>query len=332
MTPIYELSLANKKIHNRLERLEIQDFAENRGDTLTIRINGRGLAKPRVGIPISIKIGYKETTNWDAGTFIIQEVEREEDAEADGIPNLLTLRGISQPQGGDGQPKVQTTKAERVWQDKDFDEVTSEIITSIGLKPQIDPDVGKVDGIKVKLPPIIQRSETDAQILDRLARERNAFVKYHNDQVIIQKYDSAPIKEISIARNQIVRYHFVETQRPDIDKVVAKYTDIKNGKTLRTTAGRGSESIVLPKTYPDKETAQQAANARLSAFLRDVQTITITLPTQPGMFAEKIINLTGFDDAEINQKYNTRAVITRLDYRGLRSKLYLESIPKPMPT
>ena len=323
MTPIYELSLANSIIHDRLEKLEIQDFAENRGDTLMLRINGRGLAKPRVGVPISIKLGYAETFTWDAGTFIVQEVQREEDAEAEGMPNILTLRGISQPQGGEGMPKVQVTKAERVWQDKDFDEITSEIIKEIGLQPKIDPALKAIP-----MPVTHQRDESDAQILDRLASEKNAFVKYSDKEVIIQTYDAEPIKGLTIDYADIVNYDFIETQRPDVEKVTAKYTNVKKGKTERVSVGRGTESYILPKTYPDEITAMQAAKARLYKFLREVQTCIITTPTQPGMFAEKIIELTGFEDADMNQKYNTRAVLTRFNYKGLRSTLRLQSIPK----
>lgn len=322
MTPIYELSLANNIIQDRLERLEIKDLAENRGDTLTIKINGKGVAKPQLGVPISIKIGYAETTIWDAGTFIVQEVEREEDAAAEGQANILTLRGISQPQGGIA--KVQTTYTERVWEDnQNFNQIVSDIIQTAGLTPKIH------DSLKmIAMPTTVQRNESDARLLDRLASERNAFVKYHDNEVIIQPYDAEEIGSITIQRNEITSYHFIETQRMNIDKVVTKYIDIEKGKTIPVSAGTGQESIVISTTYPDKETATQVAEARLKKYQRSIQTVTISLPTQAGMFAEKIIELTGFDDAEINQKYIARAVITRLNRKGLRSILLLESIPK----
>ena len=321
MTPIYELSLGNDAIQNRLEKLEIKDFAESRGDTLSIKLNGKGIQKPRLGVDISIKIGYAETNIWDAGTFIVQEVGRTEDARRRGRANVLTIRGISQPQGEDASASLQTTSKERIFQDKTFDDVATEIITSIGLTPKIDSSLRNL-----MIPVTLQRNETDAELLDRLAQERDAFVKYHDKQVIIQPYDAEPIGQITLNRSQITGYHFLETQYSSIGKVTAKYTDMAAGKTKRYTAGTG-RGTVIDTTFPDQLTAEHAAKAKLKMYQRAVQTVTVQLPTQPGMFAEKTIELTGFDDAELNQKYNTRAVCTTLDRRGLRSILQLESIP-----
>ena len=330
MTPIYELSLGNDTIQNRLEKLEIKDFAESRGDTLSIKLNGKGIQKPRLGVDISIKIGYAETNIWDAGTFIVQEVGRSEDARRRGRANVLTIRGISQPQGEDASASLQTTSKERIFQDKTFEDVLSEIIKDLGYTPRIHPSLKNVP-----IPTTLQRNESDASFLDRLATERNAFVKYHiepgNEVILILPFEVQPkalqpIPNVTLNRTDITSYFFQETQHHNIGAVTAKYIDLDTGRTERYKAGSG-RSIILPDTYPTENSAELAAESALNSHHRLIQTLTVQLPTQPNLLAEQIIELTGFDDAELNQKYNTRAVCTTLDRRGLRSILQLESIP-----
>ena len=57
MTPIYQFSIGNDAIQGRLEKFVIQDVAMSHGDTLLIKINGEGLAKPSIGVVMNIKIG-----------------------------------------------------------------------------------------------------------------------------------------------------------------------------------------------------------------------------------------------------------------------------------
>lgn len=347
MTPIYELSIGNDLIQNRLEYLEITDLAEGRGDTVEISINGQGVAKPRLGVPLSVKIGYTETGTWDGGIYIIQEIQRSKNAKGKRRrkPNILQLRGISQPQGRDAIAALQTTHRERSWQGKNFYDIVSEIVEDVGLKVDVD------DSLKtIEMPYTTQRNISDAGLLSELARERNAFVKFRDDEVLIQSYDSGKIEDITIRPEEISGFHYQEEQYHNITAVSAKYIDLSVGETKRVyaeaplsvqsitqgidqisglvTAGTGEpmNTHVLDTTYPDELTAKNAAESKLKFFQRLVQTVVLSMPTVPGLFAEKVVELEGFEDAEVNQRYVCRAVITRLDHRGLESVLHLESI------
>lgn len=318
MTPSYRLSISDQPIHERLESLTITDYAGSQADTLLLCLNGEGLKKPSLDVEISIEIGYAETTTWDAGTFIVQEIRRIVDAEHG---NRLKIKGISMPQGPG--KALQTTGEERTWQDKTFGDIASDIINGAGLTPKIDSALAGI-----KMPTITQRNYSDAALLHALAKERNAFVKYHGDTVIVMPYDSGELGTITITQQQITRCTFLEEQRDSIKKVTAKYLDINTGKTEKVTAGSGrGGSLILDYQFPDEATATQAAEARLKAAQRNVQVLSVQLPTLPGLFAEKTIKLTDFDDAELNQSYTARAVTTTLDQNGLQSRLSLQSIP-----
>lgn len=344
MTPIYTLSVGDSIIQNRLEHLEIRDYAEQRGDTIEITINGQGVAKPTLGVPISVEIGFAETDTWDGGTFIVQEIERSKNTKGKRRrrPNLLTIRGISQPQGDQAIAALQTTHKERSWQAKTFYDIVSEIVEDVGLKADVD------DALKdIEMPYTTQRNISDAALLSMLAKERNAFVKFHDDEVIVRLFDSGALESLTVRPEEVSGYHYQEEQYHDIKNVTAKYMDLQGGQTKHMTAsstrsltqrllsregsvtvgaGTGTDTHVLDDTYPDELTARNAAEAKLKALQRITETVIINMPTVPGLFAEKIIELEGFEDAELNQRYVCRAVLTRLDHRGLQSVLHLESI------
>ena len=124
-----------------------------------------------------------------------------------------------------------------------------------------------------------------------------------------------------------MKYEFNEVQLNNIKKVVCKYGDLTAGKTERVAVGIGANGLVVPTTYPDEITARHAATAILRSFQRRLYTINVHIPAQEGIYAEKIIELSGFDDEEINRKYSTRSVTTTLDRKGLISMLHLESFP-----
>ena len=124
--------------------------------------------------------------------------------------------------------------------------------------------------------------------------------------------------------------------------------DYKNGETKKMTAdaprsleqrltqvtglaavgaGDDTSTYVLDNTYPDEITATNAAEAKLKSFQRVTQTVALSMPTIPGLFAERVAILEGFEDEELNQRYTVRAVRTTLNSNGMQSVLQLESIP-----
>ena len=131
---------------------------------------------------------------------------------------------------------------------------------------------------------------------------------------------------VTISREMVSRYHYTESQHYDIEQVVAKYMDVDSGLTGRYTAGNGRQ-IVLAETYPDELTARHAAESVLKRYQRQMVIVLITMPTVAGLFAEKVVELSGFDDAELNREYVARSVMTRLDRNGLLSQVSLESVP-----
>ena len=268
MTPIYQFSIGNDAIQGRLEKFQIQDVAMSHGDTLTIKINGEGLAKPSMGVVMNIKIGYEETSVWDAGTYIIQEVNRIESAA--GQANLLTIKGISHPQCDTAHADVHLTSEQRIFQKQTFGQIATHVIKAVGLNPRVHKDLADIP-----MPVTIQRAESDAAFLDRISREHDAFMKVHSNDVIIQPFDTESIGTLTLARNQIMKYEFNEVQFNNIKKVVCKYGDLTAGKTERVAVGIGANGLVVPTTYPDEITARHAATAILRSFQRRLYTINV---------------------------------------------------------
>lgn len=332
MTPIYKLSIADEVVHSRLEKLTIEDNAEEKADILTLVLNGIGLAKPETGVIISLEVGYEETDLWDAGQFVVDEVSRVE-----GTANILKGGGLvkdwvnriiiiarSVPKGdNDLGYSLQTISEARTWQNKTYGEIASDIVKGVGGKLTIEPRLRDI-----KMPVVQQRNESDAAFLARLGRERNAFTKISGNEVIIRSYNSSEIGVVSITREMVTGYHYRESQSYNVEKVIVPYTDMELGKTIDLVVGDGSSKLGerVPRTQPDKETARLIGNSILEWYKRHFATVSLRMPVIPGLFAEKVVELSGFDDEELNRRYVVRTVKTKLNTKGFIANLVLESL------
>ena len=325
-TPTYEMSLGDTQIKKRLESFRIIDRSGDGGDTLQITLNSRNLALPRTGVALAMKIGYEETTTWDIGTFIIQEIDYEEP------DNTVMLRGISQPQGITATAAVQTTNAQRSWNGATFFEIVNEVCFVIGYSVKMDPILRDIP-----MPYTEQNNESDAAFLHRITKQRNGFVKFHDNLAIFQSFDAQPLGRITINYNEnTMRYKFSRYEQAAIETVVTKYMDVKSGevKMITTRApvdqlgrgnpGRTQGKTIIPDVFPDKNTAEHVGNAVIKAYQREAEGIQLWMPTEQGLDAEKAITLAGFPN-EIDKTYIAKIVVTSYRIRsGMISHLILQ--------
>ena len=298
MTPTFKISLAERIIKQRVQRLEVVDRSGFAGDTLTFELRADRLAIPKTGVLMHCEIGYAETGTWDVGSYYI------EDLHLKGSPPVLTLRGISQPQGNNTIAALQTTDAERVWQPyaigaTTFETVVTDVCAAVGLVARVDD---RLAGLQMPL--TTQTSESDAAFLHRITTERNGIVKMDADAVIFELRDTGRLGSVDIAFDASMAYAFDLSERYNIDKVRVKYQDVDRGETRTLTLGDGKGLKIVPRVFPNRESAQAAAETLLKHYKRDYQTATIRMPTIPGLLAEKFVNLSGFPgETQTNGQY-----------------------------
>ena len=319
-TPVYKISLGGTELKERLLSLIAIDRAGFSADTLTLTLFADNLKLPERGVFISCEIGYEETGTWTLGDFVVEDVKLK------GPPPTMVITCISQPQGEQSIAALQTTKQERVWQPFELDGTTfstvvSQVVSEAGLSPRVD---GKLASIK--MPYTVQSNESDAAFLHRLTVERNGIVKMNGNEVLFVSRDGGTLGTETIQHDgESMQYSFDVTERYDIGAVRAKWQDDASGEVMQYTAGTGKGVKIIPKVFSDEATARAAAEALLKHYGRNFVSAEITLPTRPGLLAEKIIHTQGFPGGEqTNNEWVVIRATHTLDKRGLLSKLYLK--------
>ncbi|MYF97762.1 hypothetical protein F4212_01300 [Candidatus Poribacteria bacterium] len=320
ITPVFAIISDGNNIADKIDdkfiSLSVTDKVSTSGDTADFSLYWDGsFAIPKPGVVFEVQIGYAEEGLWQVGKFVAQE------NTLSGPEKVLSVRGISQPQSQDAAVGALQGTTEREWQaGTTFSEIVEDVCSTAGLTAKVASEL-----VNIAMPHTSQVGESDAQILSRIARNRDAFVKYHDNQVIIEKKDSRRIGKLEIAENQVTSYNFITVERSRFASVTAKYQDAAAGQVEKVTAGEGDPQKVINNTFPDRQSALDAAETILKNMTRQSLTAEITLPTIAGLLAEKVINLKGFPDESFNTEYVLEQVTHKLDKQGgLRSVCKLQ--------
>lgn len=324
ITPIYEILRDDQNItdifKDKLISLTIVDKIGDAADTLDITLDFDGsYATPRASVVLEVKIGYSETGLWEVGSFYVMETKLAGGAD---LADTLSIRATSIPFTPLTAVKSLGGSHDRVWQSHATDGTTlktivDEVCAAAGLTAKIDPTLAKIPM------PYIRQVEPDAEFLRRLTDIYDAIVKFHEGQVIIEQKDSGKIGALNIKRTgKITNYEFLETERHNIGSVVSRYQDIDAGEVVKYTAGEGEPVKDIQTTFPDRVTAVHAAESVLKHEKRKKIYANITMPTEAGLLAEKIINLSDFPDASNNGEYIIESVTHRFhNTAGLSSTI-----------
>ena len=302
MTPQYQILVDGRDITETIAenfiRLSITDKIGLSADTVDFSIFFDGsFTIPRAGVTLEIKIGYAETGLWDAGRFIVEETN------LSGVPDVLSVRGISMPLSPQSSIEALQGSTDRVWQSYDLEQTTfSAVVNAVcgdaGLSTKIAKELANI-----KMPYTWQIAETDAEFLTRITQLRNGIIKYREDQVLFEIKDSDKLDTVKIEQTECMSYDFTFSERTDIKSITAKYQVNEDGEVKMYTAGSGDPHKILRFDYPDLETATEAAESLLKKLQRETIETNISLPTKPGLLAEAKIELSGFPDDSLNKSY-----------------------------
>ena len=319
MTPQYQIIVDGRDITDAIIEnfisLNIKDKIGFSADTADLSIFFDGsFAIPRAGVTLEIKIGYVEQGLWEVGKFIVEETS------LSGVPDVLEIRGISMPQSPQASSEALQGSTDRTWQSHEIDGTTFEVVVGkvcgeAKLTTKIAPELAKI-----KMPFTAQIGESDAEFLTRITLLRNGIIKYHETQVIFELKDSEKLGTIEIDLTECISYDFTFSERTRVSSVTSKYQVNEIGEVVKYTAGDGKPHKVIRSTYPDRETAINAAESLLKKLNRSTVEMNVSLPTKPGLFAEKRIELTGFPDDSLNRGYIVEEVTHNLE-GGLTSEI-----------
>lgn len=343
-TPAYTITLDGRDITTAFSpRLESLTLSDNRGfeaDTLDITLDDSDgqLALPARGVTIALCLGWRGQPLTDKGSYVVDEVEHS------GAPDKLMLRAKS----ADLRAGL-ATKKEKSWAGHTLGEIVKSIAAEHGLTPKISSALASL-----KIEHIDQTSESDINLLTRLARDHDAIATVKKGMLLFMNCGEAEsvtgiaFPTVTLTRDQGDNHRFAMAERDTYTGVKAYYQSIKKAaqgevvvdKTgIHTNSQRNTkkndplapsaDSVkVLRHTYANKTNATRAAKAEWERLQRGAATFSLTKAlARPDLFPELPVIVQGFK-AEID---GAAWIITRathnLSTSGFTTDLELELKP-----
>lgn len=352
--PVCRIQLGGKDItRNITPRLISLTLTDNRGfeaDQLDIVLDDSDgkLDIPERGVTVQLALGWADGPLVDKGSYIVDEVEHT------GAPDTLTLRA----RATDLRAGI-ATKREKSWHKTTVGAIVQAIAKANGLTAAIPDWLAKQ-----KIEHIDQTSESDANLLTRLATQYDAVATVKQGRLIFCKAGDAetvtgqPFPACLILRQSGDSHRFNIADRDAYTAVKAYWHDVRGAKkgevivnkdttferrATVTKLGRkskrtkltaiqqkgiepSSENIkVLRHVYVSEATALQGAKAAWQNLQRGVAEFSITLAEgRPELFPELPAQVQGFKPVIDATTWVLKKVTHQLGDGGYTSQLELE--------
>lgn len=280
-------------VRARLLSVEYIDEAEDRSDTMRLRLSDRPVAGsnaviawPDKGKELVLSLGYKETGLVDFGRF------RVDDVGYSGPPDVVeiqaTAAGLSQ--------KIRARR-ERSWHRTTLGEIAEKVAANHDLEPVVDSDLAAVS-----VPHVDQRAEGDIAFVNRLARMHDGVAKPVDGKLVLMSRGKArglfgadPAVTV-IKPHQVTRWRYTEAGRRDPGRagseggVRAFWWDHGEGK--RREYKTGSEPYEdLPRSFHSEREARAAVSERSNSGQRTRSVVNFTMSGDPSLQTEALLVL-----------------------------------------
>ncbi|WP_265030409.1 phage late control D family protein [Wolbachia endosymbiont (group B) of Athalia cordata] len=256
---------------------------------------------------LNIALGYKETGIFPMGIYTVNEVTIQ------GPPKTLLIKAHATNLRISLKAKVS----------KEWHQITIEnLVKKIAQKHGYGYKVAE-EFKNVLIPHINQVDESDISLLTKIATEREAMAKLAGGYILFISKNMAKsatgkaLGTTTIRPQDTINWKVHFTVRDKYNSVVAKWHSYEKGETIKETVGSSEPSYIMLELYSNAESALSAANAKLKQLKRNNETLDITMPGNPELFAEAKLNLIDF-----NQTVDGEWIVNRAEHT-LNSSGYL---------
>ncbi|UYM14245.1 contractile injection system protein, VgrG/Pvc8 family [Endozoicomonas euniceicola] len=296
--PVYRIT-ANEQditdaVSENLISLNLTDEAGIQSDSLTIQLHDAapGYSLPGTGAKLEVWLGYDSHVQ-NMGLFIVNELE------LSGPPSTMTIKAQAAPlsPASDTFGQIQTQK-NRSWENITI----GDLVKTIAEEQKMTPVVGDTL-TDIKLEHIDQTSESDINLLTRIAKDHNAMVKPVSGRLLFMEKGrgkTATGKEIPpviIKPEDLTSWKVRIAERSKYQSVTTRWQDIGSGEEKTVTAGEGKPELKITHNYADQPAAEAAAKSRYESMQRGASRLSLTLPGSPDLKAETVLKLVGFRTA-----------------------------------
>jgi phage protein D len=320
--PVFAVSLGGaditSNIADRLISLSVSDEAGVSSDRFEIALDDRdhALGWPGAGVELEIALGYRETGGARTmGRYTVDEVE------SSGPPAVLNLRGAA-------ADMLASLKSQRR---ADYDGKTvGEIVRTIAARHQLTPQIAAAFESQ-PVEHLDQTDESDLHLLTRLAEQFGATIKPASGRLLFVEAgkgvdaSGAVMPAVAIIRQQVTTWRASEQERQFYSRVEARWKPARKHATQTVVVGEGEPSTTLRNAFRSEPEARRAAESRLRKMSRARTALSLSLPGDPELVAERPITLSGFREG-----VDGAWIITRAEHR-LDSGGYSTSIEAQRP-
>lgn len=320
LRPVYNVVINGVPINNllapRLLNLSVIDNPGFEADVAQITIDDSdGLFNvPDLNAEMSVAVGYSTTGLIDKGNFIIDAVDFR------GPPDRIVLSGKS----ADFKKKFHE-KTSETYTETTLEEILSTIAEKHGYEYKIYDKLGEIE-----IKSLIQKDESDANLLSRLAREYDAVGTIKKGTLLFfpsgrgKNASGQALPTVVIPKINCSQYTWQHNERDTYTGVRVRYVDPKTGERIEVLEGEDKRTKSLRKVYNDEESALQAARAELKRIKRGSSQFSCTLSLlDPNLLSESpltFIGFKGFIDG-INDYVATRVISDLTPGTGLIGNL-----------
>jgi phage protein D len=331
MRPIYRVTVNGNDITTALTPLllsiSVQDGSGTESDRLELQLADAtgSMEWPEQGAVINVALGYETGINaglTDMGDFVVDEVE------VSNPPRQIIVRGNAIDLRADSQAK---TRQRMHYEDETVETLVGQLAAEMGYGSAVHPRLAPLE-----VPAFDRDAESPMSAVTRLARRFDAVATVKRGTLgfvpagVGETASGAPIPPIELAETVCTRWRFSVTDRLKYQAVEARYHDFALGEDVWVKVGDdadGANTYQLRQTYPDRTSAQAAAEAKFSSLGRNAGSAEITTVGYPIIGAQVPIILVDFG-AGIDGRWIADDVTHRIDNSGfqttIRSKLPAE--------
>ncbi|WP_353278862.1 phage tail protein [Wolbachia endosymbiont (group A) of Udea olivalis] len=256
---------------------------------------------------LNISLGYKETGIFPMGIYTVNEVTIQ------GPPKTLLIKAHATNLRISLKAKVS-----KEWHQITIENLVKEIAQKHGYGYKVAEEFKDI-----LIPHINQIDGSDISLLTKIAVEREAMAKLAGGYILFISKNMAKsatgkaLGTTTIRPQDTINWKVHFTVRDKYNSVVAKWHSYEKGETIKETVGSSEPSYIMLELYSNAESALSAANAKLKQLKRNNETLDITMPGNPELFAEAKLSLIGF-----NQAVDGEWIINRAEHT-LNSSGYL---------
>ncbi|WDD98355.1 phage late control D family protein [Thalassomonas actiniarum] len=160
-----------------------------------------------------------------------------------------------------------------------------------GLEAKISPELESI------VLPQIEQSESDIQLLTRLASYYDAVCKVQENVIFFMPRGTGKtlsgkgIAEVALDIEDLLSWRTLQSQYPAYQSCRAWYHDFISATRTMVEVGSGSPCFDLSYTYADETTAKWAAQTRLNHASRVAKTIEIMVIGEPDIRAGGTVSI-----------------------------------------